>query len=137
MRHTANTLRSFLLLSGLILLVHTLVPHVHAAHFTERGVPTTYAQQNVHANWLGVLAGLVEADMGEDHLEYFSPEDAPDFSLAVPVFSVALLPTPSGFASESPAVVVTARARRSELRTWEIIPGSRRQATPRGPPTVG
>ncbi|MBC6996768.1 hypothetical protein QWY85_04405 [Neolewinella lacunae] len=137
MRHTANSLRNFLLLSGLILLVHTLVPHVHTDHITERGVPTLCSRQNAHANWLGVLAGLVEADMGEDHLEYFSPEKAPGFSLAAPAFSAALPPIPSCFVSEVAAGFVPDRVRHSEQRTWPLQAGSRRQASPRGPPTVG
>lgn len=85
MLNSARSLRGLLLLSGLILLVHTLVPHVHGPHFLASG-QTILAETPASPSWLDVLAGLVDTDMGEEHLEHFSPEKNVDYTLAAPAF---------------------------------------------------
>jgi hypothetical protein len=55
-------------LSGLILCLHTLIPHSHEQVFTE-----VFDQSADHElDFFGLLKGLFSTDLGEDHLEYFA-----------------------------------------------------------------
>lgn len=92
MHNTARSFRGLLLLSGLILTVHTLVPHVHSAHFVSPGETSISQTQDGPTDWLDILTDLVDADMGEDHLEYFSPEKTVDLVLVVPTIIPTLPP---------------------------------------------
>lgn len=93
MMQRARFFRGLLLLSGLILTLHTLVPHVHGAQ--QHSLPETAAltPAPVNANsWLSFLADLVDADMGEDHLENFSPEKSLDLELPISVVPATIPP---------------------------------------------
>lgn len=84
MLNYARSLRGLLLLSGLILTVHTLVPHVHGPQHVSTGEVSIGSDQEKATGWLAMLTDLVDVDMGEDHLEHFSPEKALDFVGLVP-----------------------------------------------------
>lgn len=92
MQNAARSLRGLLLLSGLMLVVHTLVPHVHGAHFLSSGETRVGSSEEGQNDWLAVLTDLVDAEMGEDHLEHFSPEKTVDFALVVTTFVPTLPP---------------------------------------------
>ncbi len=71
--------RSCLLLAGLILCLHTVVPHVHGEQAGVTGQPY---------GLVDILKDLLGSDLGEDHLEHFS--SGQDLDLSVDV--VAALP---------------------------------------------
>jgi|AntRauTorckE5430_2_1112549.scaffolds.fasta_scaffold00957_5 hypothetical protein len=90
MLNKARSLRGLLLLSGLILMAHTLVPHVHGPQAFMPAATSIDQAQQTPSGWLDVLTDLVDADMGEDHLEHFSPEKTVDFVLLLPNIVPAL-----------------------------------------------
>jgi len=79
----------FLFSSLLLLTAHTLVPHVHSSPFLDTGKTSVGVKSEKDRNWLDVLADFVDTDMGEDHLEHFSPEQGLDLDLTIP----AIVPT--------------------------------------------
>lgn len=93
MMQRARFFRGLLLLSGLILTLHTLVPHVHAAHqhLSSEATVLSPAPANTDS-WLSFFTDFVDADMGEDHLENFSPEKSIDFELVIPMLPATLPP---------------------------------------------
>lgn len=133
MQNSARSFRGLLLLAGLILTIHTLVPHVHGAHFITPGETSTSTNHETPFGWLDLLTDLVDADMGEDHLENFSPEKTIDFTLVVPTF----LPTlPSALFAErflfQPETAV--RVEQAPSPSPQIKEVFLRQVALRGPP---
>lgn len=79
--------RGLVLLAGFILCLHTVFPHVHAPHGAEEALVFAEKPSN-ERSFLDVLYDLVTADLGEEHLEHFTPADS-DANLS----ALALSPT--------------------------------------------
>ena len=127
--------RTFLLLAGLLLSLHSLVPHIHGSEdVTEVTVKTT-GTLDENGNWLNFLQDFfTQTDMGEDHLEHFSPGQ--DLSLELDLIASVppvILPT---IVLAPPAENVFIRRNRV-FRSWCFPPASiypDADAT-RGPPS--
>lgn len=136
MLNHARSLRGLLLLSGLILTVHTLVPHVHGVQHVSTSETGIGADKEKSTDWLALLTDLVDAEMGEDHLEHFSPQKTLDFVELVPgivpVLSSAFFADRYLLQPET-AVLKVEPERSAWLKTKDVF---LRQFPLRGPPAM-
>ncbi len=79
------------MLAGLLLCLHTLMPHVHAEVFLQPGEITLAEAPNPGHSLFDLLSGLVQGDLGQEHLENFT-EEQPDALLAKTFFAPAAAP---------------------------------------------
>ena len=73
------------LLAGLLLCLHTVIPHVHGSlHPSTLLVAEAGEQTNcVDEGLLRLIKDLLSSDLGEDHLENFTPDLNKDFSVDI------------------------------------------------------
>jgi hypothetical protein len=83
--------RGLVLIAGFIFCLHTIYPHVHSSDGVEEELSFTQATTDARS-LLDLLCSLVEADLGEEHLEHFTASDLDASSLVVAVPSVVIHP---------------------------------------------
>lgn len=72
---TSSFHRGLLLVAGLLLSLHSLVPHVHADHCLGSGEITAKEIPASENGLLSLLQALfTSSDLGEDHLEHFAAD---------------------------------------------------------------
>lgn len=127
---------TLLLLAGLLLSLHSVVPHVHGIPCSSPGEVTTNNTSAPKGDILSLLQDFfTNTDLGEDHLEHFSADHDVTLDLAI----TATIP-PTAF----PAIVSVARKeptvtrRKRVFRSWHFPPSGMYPDTdaPRGPPTL-
>lgn len=126
--------RGFLLLAGLLLCLHSLVPHVHGPVRNSSGEETVESIPSSDGTLLGLLQDFVtDTDLGEDHLEHFSADHDVTLDFEITSFSpLALLPTVVSASLKEAAPICRQRAFRGQLIPPSgIYPDT---ASPRGPP---
>lgn len=63
------------MLAGLLLCLHTAIPHVHGTlHSNSQSVEISDKSSCVEEGVLHLLKDLLSSDLGEDHLENFTPD---------------------------------------------------------------
>jgi hypothetical protein len=106
---------TFLLLAGLLLSLHSLVPHVHGPEWAGPEEPIAYNAPAPNNNWLSLLQDFfTNTDLGEDHLEYFSPSQ--DLLLEFELELVSILPP-----VELPTIVLAPRALNPDIHRQRIF----------------
>ena len=130
--------RGLVLLAGFILSLHTIFPHVHAPDGNET-TTVVFSEASAEArSLLDVLYDLVTADLGEEHLENFTPANS-DGTTVVLALPPAYLPPATPLFSGN---LLT----ENQNKTREVIPPHLllpdevdlvRQCPLRGPPAVG
>lgn len=122
--------------AGLLLTIHTLVPHVHGeTNVGGMRLPAVEAPHQL-SGWLEILGDLVNGDMGEEHLEHFAPEKTVVFTLAlVPSFQALPL---ANFAEVPYPLSACSKLRKNidAPPSLEKTAAHLRYFAPRGPPTV-
>lgn len=128
--------RGLLLLAGLLLSLHALVPHVHG--YDQPGSVELRTETNSEGttNLLSFLQDFfTDTDLGEDHLEHFSTDHNINLDLQVP----AVLPP-----AVWPAIVIALRDRTSVIRRRRVFRSRHFPPSgvypdadaPRGPPSI-
>ncbi|WP_020567365.1 hypothetical protein [Neolewinella persica] len=133
---TTSFHRALLLLAGLLLSLHSLVPHVHSGHSDSSGEVSAEIIPGTNGDLLGLLQNFfTNTDLGEDHLEHFSSDNHATLDLEV----IALLPP-----ADLPTIVLAPRALNPAIRRQRVF-RSRHfppagvypdRAAPRGPPAL-
>ncbi|WP_273445072.1 hypothetical protein [Neolewinella agarilytica] len=127
---------TLLLLAGLLLSLHSVVPHVHGLPCGKPGEVTAGHIPASGGDLLGLLQDFfTNTDLGEDHLEHFSADHDVTLDLAF----TATLP-PATLPHIVLAVISEPGVTRRErvFRSWHFPPsGVYPDAdAPRGPPTI-
>ncbi len=79
------------LLAGFLLCLHTVVPHVHQLRLTAgQRIERCDVLLPVNGQWLGLLRGVIGADMGQGHLEHLSVDRAEATLPVAPAEALAL-----------------------------------------------
>ncbi|MFK8163965.1 MAG: hypothetical protein AB8H12_16080 [Lewinella sp.] len=74
--------RGLVMLAGLLLCLHTAIPHVHGVvHSNEQPIEISGNSSCVDAGLLHLIKDLLSSDLGEDHLENFTPDFTKDHSI--------------------------------------------------------
>lgn len=136
MQRLATLRQGLLLLAGLLLTIHTVVPHVHGSPFSDASVPMAIQPPPALTGWLGILGDLVSGDMGEEHLEHFAPEKIDQLALSLTPTLQDFPPSPLYWSS--PPVSVCSSSKIRIVAPPDLIIASDYQQffAARGPPTV-
>lgn len=126
--------RGLLLLAGLLLSLHSMVPHVHGSVRNVSGQLTLNNTLSPSQGLQGFLQDFFsETDLGEDHLEHF----ASDHDVTHGSEFVSLQP-PTAFvvATFAPLAACSTIRRQRVFRSWHCPPSSiyPDADAPRGPP---
>lgn len=133
---TTSFHRTFLFLAGLLLSLHSLVPHVHGSSYAAPGETVALQAPSLNSDWLALLQDFfTESDLGEDHLEHFSPGQDLAYDLGI----VSLLPP-----TALPAITLVPRPTSAVIRRQRVFRSRHFPPAgvypdadaPRGPPTV-
>jgi len=74
--------RGLVMLAGLLLCLHTVIPHVHGElHPSQQPLEISGNTSCVDAGILYLIKDLLSSDLGEDHLENFTPDFTKDLSI--------------------------------------------------------
>lgn len=130
--------RGLVLLAGFILCLHTIFPHVHVGEGSETEVAVFSEESAETRSLLDVLYELVTADLGEEHLENFTPASS-EVAMVVLVLPPALLPlTPWSYPGH--LLVANESHTKEVIALPPLLPEEAdlvRQCPLRGPPAVG
>ncbi len=86
--------RGIIFLAGILLCLHTLLPHVHANFTAGTDALSMGTRPEVNHSLLDLLSGLVEGDLGQEHLENFTQGKA-DLEVVKTIIAPAAAPLPS------------------------------------------
>jgi|GEM_PF-3138290 len=129
--------RGLLLLAGLLLSLHSFVPHVHGDHPGDSGQETAKNTPPPQPDLLTLLQNIfTDTDLGEDHLEHFAADHDTTLDLEISALRppAALPPAIVLVASTTPVVVRRQRIfRQRHFPPSGVYPDA---TAPRGPPTL-
>lgn len=127
--------RGLLTLAGLLLSLHSLVPHVHGEQLLAVNGTSINHIPGQSVDLFGLLQDLfANSDLGEDHLEHFSLDHDASVDLELVVFlPPAILPPVTSLPTPASSLV-----RRQQMFRNRHFPPSGiypDNASPRGPPS--
>lgn len=128
--------KGLLLLPGLLLTLHTLVPHVHGGESVSSSIPAADVPGERSLSVKDLLGKLIESDLGEDHLEHFELDK--DFTEKVSYSSTFGLLSGPTFAEQLRLSSTIAIPKKSFSRNYWLPPAGiyPEQEAPRGPPVL-